>query len=142
MQPVVLDPLKRLILEVGIPLDDPAAQDLQVNLPPPIMQEAGLLQDNNTDCQICSLGRRVNRVVLLCGHCVCSECADNIVIWEGTDATCPNMSKCFFCRMRVQSIHRIFVLSPAGHQWILPFRVTSEVPFEYPGTLVLFFRSS
>ena len=96
MQPVVLDPLQRLILEVGIPLDDPAAQDLQVNLPPPIMQEAGLLQDNNIDCNICRLGRRVNRVFLLCGHCVCSECADNIVIWEGTDATCPNMSKCFF----------------------------------------------
>ena len=109
MQPVVLDPLKRLILEVGIPLDDPAAQDLQVNLPPPIMQEAGLLQDNNTDCQICSLGRRVNRVVYFVAIAFAANAPITSSYGKVPTQRAPTCQNIFFCRMRVQSIHRIFV---------------------------------
>lgn len=101
IQPAALGPL----------VQAPDAPEVPPNNPPPPVNEEddGVLAVNGADCEICRVGNRRSRVFLPCGHCVCSECADKIVIWFGTDETCPNESKCFFCRMRVASVHRIFI---------------------------------
>ena len=100
--------MEQAILEVGIPLNAPVEQ-----VPPPVIEEHGGLpaidRVINADCEICMMGQIRNHVVLPCGHLFCTQCALNIVIWHGTNEDCPMESKCFMCRTRVASVHRVFL---------------------------------
>jgi len=70
----------------------PIEKDLE-----PILMTKTSTKENPTECVIC-MERKVEVVLLPCGHCVlCSQCGNNI-----TGGKCP------MCRASIQQIHRIF----------------------------------
>jgi hypothetical protein len=76
----------------------PDAPEVPPNNPTPPANEENydVMAVNGANCEICVGGNQKTHVFILFGHCVCRECADNIVIWFGTDARYPNESKCCF----------------------------------------------
>ena len=104
--------LQQAMMEADVPIIDPVIDpdNHNVEAQPHVIEEQGRGGVFvNIGCQICLLGVAISYMFLPCGHCACHECANTILIWRGTDETCPAQSRCFYCRGRVRNINRIYL---------------------------------